>query len=412
VSAKRRGGGDTIIAGLLVALILGFAIRAAANPLTVTSGVILNEEYNDNVHFDNHKEDDYITTLAVGVHLLYQTPASTTSLATGVGGSYFARKTAASVNLAQGQRLLYSTTYQYSPQLSFSISDGLARVGSRARGLNSDAGVDTSTTAQNLPQVNQSGINVLLPRGTAFTNFFSATSSYLLSPRWAAAFSVTNGVSTFSDPNSTDVSYGLGPNVSYRLSEDLSLNSGYTYSRFYNSNAPDSEGHTATVGATYTPAPLWSVFGSVGGSVNLPTGNSNQSTRTSATFSVGMDRQFATSSLAIAVQQGLTPSAGVAGTSNTLGGYVYYTIFLTDHLTGLLDTSYTNYDTTSGSFSVYQGYATLRYAIWRQVSAGFVYAYRRSDANQGLSNVQHGVVDQNIVLIQIGTTFDLWRLDV
>ena len=142
-------------------------------------------------------------------------------------------------------------------------------------------------------------------------------------------------------------------------------------------------------------------------------GSSHASSTTGVAFDVGLDRAFERSFVADGARQGLTPSAGVAGTSTTLAGYISYHIQLTQYLTGRLHTSYTNFDTSSGSFSAYQLNAALSNPVWRRIYAALVYAYRRSDSRHAISNVlEAGVVDGNIVSIQIGATFDLWQLDV
>ncbi len=403
-------------AALVSELTLGLATRAAANPLTVAPGVFVSEEYNDNIFFQPQKVDDYITVVGFRLNVGYQTQSSNTTLSLGVSGNYFARRTVATVDLAQGQSLRSSTSYRYSERLSFTINERLARLNSSARGLgfiNSGGTTTGDVTAQDPAQVNPGDVNLLLPSGSALTNSFGLTASYLLAPLWTGGLSYTNGVSNFTDPNSTNLTNRVGGHLSYQWSEPLSLNGNYTYSRFNASNAPDSEGHTVTVGAGYTPAPLWSMFGSVGASLNRSVGSSNTSTRTSAAFSLGLDRQFERSSLSLGAQQGLTPSAGIAGASTTIGGYVSYDIQLTEYLSGALHSSYSNFDTTSGSFDVYQARAALFYPVWRNITAALVYAYRRRDSSQSISNtLQAGTVDGNIVLIQVGTTFQLWQLDV
>jgi hypothetical protein len=415
VNARRGVWRHWAAAVLLAGVLFGLVPAAAANPLTVSPVAILAEEYNDNIYFDSQKVEDYITTLALGLSLGYQTPSSTTVLNTGIGGSYFARRSVATVDLAQAQQLRFSSQYHYSPRLTFTINDRLARVGNSSRNLGavgaSGAGLTTADTAALDPsQANPGGVNILLPRGSALTNSFGVTASYLLTPLWTGGLSYAYGINGFTDPNSTDQNHRVGVLLSHQLSQSLSVSGNYSYSHFITSNAPDSDGHTATLGAGYAFDPLWSAFGSVGASVNQPVGSS---AKVSTAFSAGLDRSSERWLLSGAVQQGLTPSAGVAGTSVTLGAYVNFQIQLTEYLSGLLRTSYTNFDTSTGSFDVYQLRVALFYPVWRNVNAGLVYAYRRRDSNQTISNsFAAGTIDGNIVLLQIGTTFQLWQLDV
>jgi hypothetical protein len=392
------------------------ATRATANPLTITRSIHLAEEYNDNVFFERNKTDDYITRLGVGLNLTYQTPSSTTNVSTGIGASYFARGSDTTIDLAQAQRLSYSSIYQYSPRLSFSINDSLARVG-RARDLGfvntaTTTGATTDTTINDPSNTNTNDVNVVLPRGSALSNSFGVAASYLLSPLWTGTVSYANGVSNFTDPGSTDLTHRVGLQLLYRWSEPLSLTADYDYSRFNSGNGPDSEGHTATIGPIYKFSDRWWAFGNAGGSILTPIGSSNTSTRTGFAFSAGVNGIFEKSNLSLGANQGLTPSAGVAGASETLGGYLSYYRQLGEHLRGTLYTSYSKFDTSTTNFNVYQLRLALVYPVWRRFDVALAYGFTRRDSHQSSNTIESGVVDGNSVRLQISTTFDPWQLDV
>jgi hypothetical protein len=147
-------------------------------------------------------------------------------------------------------------------------------------------------------------------------------------------------------------------------------------------------------------------------SVNVPVGPSTTSTRTSLAFTLGVSGSFERSSINLGIQQGLTPSAGVAGASETLSGFASYYRQLGERLNGTLYASYSKFNTTDTNYNLFQLRAALIYPFWRRVSVALSYGYTRRDSDQANNLFDAGVVDGNSILLQIGTTFDPWLLDV
>ena len=408
----------------IIPSVLVLAGTARAAPLTVTPRFGVSEEYNDNIFFNQNHTEDYITSLRLGLTAVYQRPDLTTSLSTGTSARFFARGVGTNaIDLAEATRGNLSTAYQASSRLSFGLSDSIARVG-RTRSLSSatttDLGTTDSTAANTVTtsSTDLGGVSVLLPRGNALSNSLGVTAGYLLTPLVSSTVAYTNTLFTFSDPGGTNLTNSGSLGLGYEWSPTFGTNVGYSYSRFDSNVSADADTHTVTVGANYEFSPEWSAYGSAGGFINRQFGFGTTSTigtptRTGATFDLGLTRTFESSGLTVRGRQGITPSAGVAGTSITREGLLSYYAVLAQELTGSLTTSYSSFDTSQGSFQVFQLYTGISYAVWQNVSAGLFYGYRRSEAGQAVGSIlSAGTIDSNVVRLQVWVTYPLWRGDI
>jgi hypothetical protein len=403
------------LAGLAAAVVLGLASDAQGFPVTLTPRVGLSEEYNDNIFFTQQKDYDFITRLYIGMGIDVQSQYSNTTINLGTSAVYLARNTNTTINAAEAQRINLATAYQWSPSLTFNIYDTFARVGDTR-----DIGFATGAPGTALPPPQQetdpSGnnpgdVNILLPQGTALTNSFGITANYLFHPRWSTNLTYANGISDLTDPDDIALTQRWGLQLGYQWSPTLSVGPGFAYSRFNTTDAPDSEAYTTTVGANYQLSELWNAFGSIGGSVTRDLEGPSD-TRASTAFTIGLNRAFQASYLTVGAQQGITPSAGIGGASTTLGGYLSYGIQLTQNLGGNLNFTYTHFDTTSRTNNVYQLYTGIFYPIWRNIGAGLIYSYRRSDAAQPAATFPSGVIDSNAVRLQLGWSSPWWQFDL
>ena len=405
----------------ITSVVLALAGTATAAPVTVTPSFSVNEEYNDNIFFNQNHTEDYITSLHLGLIASYLRPDLTALLSTGTSARFFARGVGTNtLDLAEATRGNLSTAYQASSRLSLGLSDSIARVG-RTRGLSSttitDLGTTDSTAANTVTTSNTDlgGVSVLLPRGNALSNSFGVTAGYLLTPLVSSSVAYTNTLFTFSDPGGTNLTSTGSLGLGYEWSPTFGTNVGYSYSRFDSNVSADADTHTVTLGANYQLSPEWSVNGTGGGFVNrqYASGTTSTPTRTGATFDLGLTRAFEWSRLTVRGRQGITPSAGVAGTSITREGLLSYYVLLAQKLRGSLTTSYSPFDTSQGSFQVFQLYTGISYTVWENVSAGLFYAYRRSDAGQAVgSTLAAGTIDSNVVRLQISMHYPLWRGDL
>lgn len=417
----REGTGSTAdrpvrrsVCTLIIGALLAGPAPASANNLLVTPSVTLSEEYNDNIYFLPNKTYDFITRLRLGANLSYNTENSTTNSFLGTSAVYLARSANTTVNLAEAQRANLSTSYRWSPRLSFSIANALARVNdTRDIGfVTGGGGFLPPPQGENDPADNNNDVNVLLPRGSAFTNSFNVGANYALAPRWSLGLAYGNGVSNFTEPDDTDLTQRWSGRLGYQLTPALSVGGGFAYSRFNSNTSPDVEGYTATVGGNYQISELWNAFGAIGGSVRRGLEPGAGGTSGSTTFNVGLNRQFDRSFLTVGAQQGLTPGAGIVGASVTLGAYAAYGIQLTARLNGAASAAYTHFDGTTGKFQVVTARASLAYPIWETVSAAFVYVFRSYDITDAPPGSTSGDINANAVRIQLVWSEPLWSFDL
>jgi hypothetical protein len=395
---------------------LALSQRAVANPLILTPRVVLSEEYNSNIFFEEPNFPEYVTRLGLGLGIEYQTRSSATTLNVGTGAVYFAREANATIDLAQAQRGVLSTQYAWSPNLNFSISDGVART-NNAR----DIGFITGAGGGFLPPpqqqtdpsaTNPGGVNVLLPSGSAFTNSFGISAGYLIDPRWSLGLYYSNGFQNYTNPDVKDLTQSWGVQPGYQLTQDFSLGPSFSYTRFNATNAPDGEAYNLSLGSNYRLTELWNVYASAGASLYHPLEAGGSSTRGFANFALGLNRTFETASLTAGVQQQLTPSAGVAGTSNTFGAFLGYQMLLTQLLTGAISTNYNHFDATQTSFNFLTLTTVLSYPLWQNVSAALVYRYTWEDNIQSAPTLPPGVVDANAVRLQVSWSEPWWQFDL
>jgi len=429
-------------------MLLTFTSKAAAYPFQLSTYASLSEEYNDNVFFDESDEWDFITIIGLGLGVDYQRPGLSLDLNGGTNAQLYARGTHANtVNVLDNQALQLGTTYQATPRLSFNISNSLARVSDTRTGTSTTSGesaaasdsgttpatnpadttpspTDTTTTPPGSAGAQQqdgySNVDVLLPRGSAFTNAFSLAANYRLTPRWTATAGYRNSLSNFTDPGGRDLSHYALASAGYQWRPNVSFNAGYSFSHFDFSDNPNADSHSVTVGADYQPSPLWSISGAGGVYFTNPTGNdpadssgNDITDQTGFTGYLQLDKLFQRSAVSLGARQGVTPSAGVAGLSLTREAFLAYHIRLAEWLSGSVSTSYSYYDTTTTNFSVSNTTAGLSFPVWRQVTGGLYYSYRWRDSSQTVPDIlNQGTVDGNLVWFRVGTSWPLWRTDL
>jgi opacity protein-like surface antigen len=386
----------------------------AAAYLDLTPNAQLSESYNDNIYFEPDKTSSTVTRVGVGLGVHYVTQNSNTNLNLGVALAYLPAVNQTTVSIGEGQAFNLATTWQLTPDLELGVYDALGRVGSQRQSFVLGTGTILPPSQQQTdPAVNNPGnVSFILPRDSALNNSFGATLTYFIDPRWSTSLSYGNGITNFQSPNDLQLTQRGGIQLGYQWTPTLSIGPGIQYSRFNNTNAPDSESYTATVGANYQVNEFWNAFGALGGTYTRYLEGPSSSFG-SVNFNIGLNRIFEYSILTVGAQQGVTPSAGVAGASQTLGGYLGYTILLTEYLSGTLYTNYTHFDTTTADFGYLTLITGLSYPVWQNIYAGLVYSYIRQDSNQAVQDVlAAGVVDQNAIRLQFSWAEPWWRLEL
>jgi hypothetical protein len=399
-------------------LFLALAGPVAAYPLTIVPRILASEGYSSNIFFTEPASDDFFTRVFLGLHLLYETERSSTTFSIGTSGVYLAKQSTGNLNLAEAQQGILSSTYRWSQNLTFTVNDRLGRVGDvRDLGFVTSPGafnVASTTPQQQDPAgSNPGGVSLILPRGSALANSFGISGSYQLDPRWTTSLSYANGVSDFTDPSVTNLSQTWGGTLGYLWDPEITLNGNFAYARLNATNAQDTETYILTGGVSYQLADVWTAYASIGGSLNRPLEPGDGGTRGAFTFSVNISRTFQYSELSAGAQQGFTPSAGIAGASKTLLGYIRAQTQLTEYLGSFLYMAYTNFNTSGPNFNVFQLQAGVSYPVWRNISAGLIYGYlRRESVNTVPEVLAPGVIDSNTVLLQLTWAEPLWEFDL
>ena len=115
------------------------------------------------------------------------------------------------------------------------------------------------------------------------------------------------------------------------------------------------------------------------------------------------------------VRNGFTPSANIdTGTSQTLDTHLAYSRALTSWLSGSTSFTYSHFNTTSNDFDLFTLRTGLFYPIWKNITGSLNYAYRRTDggAVDAGSGSTSGVVDANVLSLQITWATPLWQFDL
>src|SRR4029077_6414607 len=119
------------ILGSWLLLVTGFVYLVSANHAEAAFAIklspTLGELYTDNIFYTKNKEADFVTTITPTLSILYAPEGQTApilNLNISPGGTIFARHSELN-NFGDNWGLNGGYTYQYSPQLNFSVSDVL-----------------------------------------------------------------------------------------------------------------------------------------------------------------------------------------------------------------------------------------------------------------------------------------------
>lgn len=407
---KVPGGRVLVQVVLGVGLVSGVPKAVAGDgPLTLTPYIAVSEQYNDNIFFNSSHTEDYITSISPGLGLQYQQPQLVLTVSGGTSAQVYARQTSQN-NIAGAQNGALGATYQASSRLSLSVSDSVTRVSQTRTGAQPTGPVTTP------PPVEQpgpdTGVSTLLPRGDALTNSFAGGAVYQLAPGWTGNAIYSNSLSNFTNPGGQNVTHQIFGGLIYAWSPTVSLNGFFSYSRLILSQAEDTETYNPTAGISYAYSPTFFLSASAGVYVNRPLQGSGNSISTGVgpTFNLAATKTFEHAALNLTASQGITTSAGVAGASLTRAVFLTYTRTLAENLSGSIATSYTDFDTATTNFQVYQVSAALNYPVWQYISAGLNYSYRLSDSNQTVpGRINSGTVDGNIVQLYISASYPVWQ---
>jgi hypothetical protein len=412
---------------LIVISIFGFLCSDAAEAaFAVRSAFTFGELYTDNIFFTKNKDHDFVTTLTPTLSILYAPEgeiAPTLNLNISPTGTIFARHSELN-NFGDNLNVNGGYTYDYSPRLSFNVSDVLGRQGGYSLGPLTQGVFQLPSTPTSPPPIggtlpgqgNQNLAN--FTSGSANSQIFNNfvfLGRYLYRPDFTFTGGYTNNIVNYIDQGGTDLYQTIGVRGVYNWLRDHNLHAGYWISIYTTRNNGTNVINNFDFGDDYFSniriqlSPTLTLAASTGLSIN--TGNSGPTVANNSNVSI--TKIWETATLSAGLQQGLTPSFGVSTISNTTSLYSYFNMRLTEKLTAIAGVNYSFYRTDDGNFKTFSTSSGLQYQFNLWLSSTLFYNYRFSDtstraAAQSDNTLQAGVVRANSAYITLTAAFDLW----
>ena len=390
----------------------------------IKSSFTLGELYTDNIFFTKNKEHDFVTTIIPTLSLLYAPAgeiAPTLNVNISPGGAIFARHSELN-NFGDNWGANAGYTYQYSPRLSFNVSDALGRQGQYRLGPLTQGAFQLPNPPTSpppiggtLPGQGNQNLSNFTSGGSQIWNNFAFLGSYLYRPDVRFTGGYTNNFVNYVDQGGTDLYQTIGARGIYNWRRDHNLHAGYWISIYKSRNNGTDVVHNFDFGDDYFSnikiqlSPTLTLAASTG--ISLNTGNSGPTVANNSNITI--TKIWETATLSGGVQQGLTPSFGVSTLSNTTSLYTYFNMQLTEKLGTVAGVNYSLYRTDGGNFSTFQTSVGVQYRFNAWLASNLFYSYRWSDSSTGAavssSNaLQAGIVRANSVYLTLTASFDVW----
>lgn len=375
------------------------------------------EEYNDNIFFSKQKDHDFISTLVPTLSFFYapagQTePTATLSIAP--MGELYARHSELN-NFGKNFLIQGAYAYRYSPQLSFDFADNFQRQGpTRTGGFGQPLHLQTGPTTPGSGLTDSQDLKNFTSQGDQITNSFGINGSYLYRPDVSFTGFYRNTVAQFLDAGGTEVSNTIGARGIYNWRQDHNLHAGYSIS-INKSRDGDEDGiiHNFDFGDDYFSnynlqlTPTLSLTASTGLSFNA----GNDGPRIANNTNITITKLWEAGVLNAGLRKGLTPSFGVAGTSDTTSIFTTLAFRFSEKLSTNADVNLSFYDTEDVNFKTFEAGMGLQYMINSWLSAALNYRFRWIDSGSGANQtdlLNKGIVNSNSVFLVLTGRFDLW----
>jgi hypothetical protein len=379
----------------------------------------IGEQYNDNIFFAKKKEHDFITIITPTLHLYYAPTgqaAPTLNLDISPSGQIYARHSELN-SFGENASVNGGYTYQYSPRLTFNLSDTFQRQGqTRTPGVSDTFQVPVTPTTgpPGLPGPGQN-LNDFISRGDQLNNNFAFQGNFLYRPDLAISGGYTNTYTKFIDQGGSDLFHTFGIRGIYNWRQDHNLHAGYSVSFTKPRNGDSGVIHNFDFGDDYFTGqaytiqltPTLSLSASTGLSINTSTSGPTVANNSTITIT----KLWETASLTGGLRKGLTPSFGVSGVSDTTSLFTNFSIQLAERLSGNATVDYSFYDTDDVNFKTFQASAGLQYVFTTWLSSNLFYTYRSINSGAGASKTDlltRGNVNGNSVFLSVTARFDLW----
>jgi hypothetical protein len=407
-------GKYTVITFLVLSLWLPSPVWAAfASQFSLSVG----EQYNDNIFFAKKKEHDFITIITPTLHLYYAPTGQaepTLNLNISPSGQIYARHSELN-DFGDNASVNGGYTYQYSPRLTFNLSDTFQRQGqTRTPGVSDPFQVPLTPTTgpPGLPGPGQN-LNDFISSGDQLNNYFGFQGNFLYRPDLSISGGYTNTYTKFIDRGGSDLFHTFGIRGIYNWRQEHNLHAGYSVSFAKSRNGDDGVIHNFDFGDDYFTnyniqlTPTLSLSASTGLSFN--TSGSGPTVANNSTVTI--TKLWETASLTGGLRKGFTPSFGVSGVSDTTTLFTNFSIQLAERLTGTAAADYSFYDTEDVNFKTFEASAGLQYVFTTWLYSNLTYTFRSIDSGAGAAKtdlLSRGTVNGNSVSLSITARFDLW----
>jgi hypothetical protein len=396
----------------------------------------LGELYTDNIFYTRDKEHDFVTTITPTVSILYAPEGQTEpnlNLNIWSSGVVFARHSELN-NFGDNWGLNGGYTYQYSPQLTFFVSDVLGRQGPYRLGAQgSDSYIQGAfrlpspptsppPTGGTLPGQGSQNLSNFTSGGSQFWNNFFLQGSYRYRPDLSFTGAYQNNFVDYINQGGWDLYQTIGFRGVYNWRQEHNLHAGVfinIYNNRNNNNVNNRNNNNVVVNfdlgddffSNYqiNLSPTLTLAASTG--ISLNAGNNGPTVANNT--NIVLTKIWETATLSGGVQHGLTPSYGVAGISNTTSVNGQFNYQVTEKLSTLAGVNFSLYDTDDGNFQTFQASAGARYQFTPWLASNFFYAYRWTDSSNSVAQsssgiLQPGIVRANVVYLTLTANFDLW----
>jgi|SoiMethySBSTD1v2_1073268.scaffolds.fasta_scaffold70462_2 hypothetical protein len=385
-----------------------------ASQFSFTTG----EEYNDNIFLSKNREHDFITFFTPTVTLLYAPEGQVTpTLSAEISPSYQIYARNRDLNNFDNVSAKAGYLYQYSPRLSFRLSDIFYSQGeTRTQYLfGQDQFLTGSTSTPPIESVAapvSQNLTQLTP-GKELTNLVSLQASFLYRSDIRFTGGYENQFTNFTDAGGSDIFHEVHAGGIYNWKQDHNLHAGYRVSIYNLHNGDSGVIHNFDFGDDYFTnyklqvTPTLSLAVSTGLSVN--TGNSGPGVANNT--SITITKLWETAQVNGGVRKGLTPSYGVSGISDTTSFFTYLNWQLTEKLWTNSFAVFSLFDTSDVNFKTFQAGLGVQYLFTSWLSTGLNYRFGWIDSGSGATKtdlLQKGIVKQNIAFLSLTTRFDVW----
>jgi hypothetical protein len=390
----------------------------------------LGELYTDNIFYTKDKESDFVTTITPTLSILYAPEGQTApvlNLNISPSGLIFARHGELN-NFGDNWGVNGGYTYQYSPQLSFSVSDVLGRQGQYRLGPSTQGAFQLPSPPTSPPpvggtlpgQANQNLSSFTSGGFSQFWNNFSLLGTYLYRPDIRFTGGYTNNLVKYFNQGGSDLWHTVGFRGVYNWRQEHNLHAGIfinIYNSRSNSNLSNQSNNNVVVNFDLGDdffsnfqinlSPTLTLTASTG--ISLNAGNNGPPVANNTNITV--TKIWETAMLSGGVQHGLTSSYGVAGVSNTTSVDGKFSYQVTEKLSTLAGVNFSFYDTDDGNFQTFQASAGARYQFTPWLASNLFYAYRWTDSSSRAARsdlLEAGIVRANTVYLTLTANFDLW----